>query len=291
MLRSCLDHSALLVFGFPINSLGPQPFRFHLIWIEHPDFEKVVKDAWHSVDFFDPTRSILSKLRALKIALRSWNVVVFGNIHARVDNARANLSAIQCSISSGGNLEQLYNNEVAAKLELLQAVRNQSIFLKEKARVRWLTDGDWCTKFFHAYCRIKMARSSINSLLIDGVLNSNPVEIFNHLVSYYVKLYLTTPSVEDPTTVCSVIPHLVYEANNALLTEVPSASEIKDIVFATDPNSAPGLDVFSGLFYQHYWHIIASNVVCFVQHFFTTGKLPQNFNSNFIVLIPKDGCH
>lgn len=57
------------------------------------------------MDFFDPTRSILSKLRALKIALRSWNVVVFGNIHARVDNAMANLSAIQCSISSGGNLE------------------------------------------------------------------------------------------------------------------------------------------------------------------------------------------
>lgn len=137
---------------------------------------------------------------------------------------------------------------MAAKLELLQAVRNQSIFLKEKARVRWLTDGDRCTKFFHAYCR-KMARSSINSLLIDGVLNSNPVEIFNHLVSYYVKFYSTTPSVEDPTTVCSVIPHLVYEADNALLTEVPSASEIKDIVFATDPNSAPGLDGFSGLFY------------------------------------------
>ena len=43
----------------------------------------------------------------------------------------ANLSAIQYSISSGGNLEQLYNDEVAAKLELLQAVRNQSIFLKE----------------------------------------------------------------------------------------------------------------------------------------------------------------
>ena len=57
------------------------------------------------MDFFNPTRSILSKLRALKTALRSWNVAVFGNIHARVDNAMANLSAIQCSISSGGNLE------------------------------------------------------------------------------------------------------------------------------------------------------------------------------------------
>ena len=133
-----------------------------------------------------------------------------------------------------------------------------------------------------------MARTSINSLLIDGVLNSNPMEIFNHLVSYYVKLLFATPSVEDPTTVCSVIPHLVYEADNALLTEVPSASEIKDTVFATDSNSAPGLDGFSGLFYQHYWHIIASDVVRFIQHFFTTGKLPQNFNSNFIVLIPKD---
>ena len=226
------DHSALVVSGFPINSLGLQPFRFHSVWIEHHDFEKVVKDAWLSVDFSDPTRSMLSKLRALKTALRSWNVAVFGNIHARVDNVRANLSAIQCSISSGNNSEQLYNDEVAAKLELLQAVCNQSIFLKEKARVRWLTDGDWCTKFFHAYCRMKMARSSINSLLIDGVLNTNLVEISNHLVSYYVKLYSATPSVEDPTTVCLVIPHLVSKADNAFLTEVPSTSEIKDLVFA-----------------------------------------------------------
>lgn len=109
-----------------------------------------------------------------------------------------------------------------------------------------------------------MAHSSINSLHIDGVVNSNHVEISNNLVSHYAKLYSTAFNLDGPTIVCSVIFHLVFEVDNVLLTAVPSALEIKDIVFAIDPNNTHGPDGFSSLFYQHCWHIVSPNVVHFV---------------------------
>lgn len=72
---------------------------------------------------------------------------------------------------------------------------------------------------------------------------------------------------DDPTTVCLTIPHMAFETDNVVLTAVPSALEIKDIVFAMDPNSAPGPDGFLGLFYQHCWHINSPDAVRFVQYF------------------------
>lgn len=100
-----------------------------------------------------------------------------------------------CNSSNKGQIEQRLDRAIGHNLTFYDAwPNNKSLVLPrscsdqrallvygfpinslEKARVRWLTDGDQCTKVFHAYCRTKMAHSSINSLYINGVVNSNPV--------------------------------------------------------------------------------------------------------------------
>ncbi|MCI11013.1 RNA-directed DNA polymerase (Reverse transcriptase), partial [Trifolium medium] len=75
--------------------------------------------------------------------------------------------------------------------------------------------------------------------------------------------------------------------DNHMLCKIPSAQEIKDVVFSMNADGAPGPDGFGGHFYQTYWSIVANDVILAIQDFFVNGKLLQNLNSNLIVLIPK----
>lgn len=59
------------------------------------------------------------------------------------------------------------------------------------------------------------------------------------------------------------------------------------LFFSLDPSSAPGPGGFNGLFFQKSWDIVGTETVNFICNFLTTGHVPRNPNSNFIVLIPK----
>ncbi|PNX90569.1 ribonuclease H, partial [Trifolium pratense] len=84
-----------------------------------------------------------------------------------------------------------------------------------------------------------------------------------------------------------VIPNLVTEETNALMTMLPSHDEIKAAVFALNKDSAPGPDGFGAFFFQHYWDIVKFDVFNAVLEFFTSSSILPGFNSNVIALIPK----
>jgi hypothetical protein len=52
-------------------------------------------------------------------------------------------------------------------------------------------------------------------------------------------------------------------------------------------DGASGPDGFSGHFFQLFWDVVSTDVVNSVHHFFLTGSLHNNINSNLMVLIPK----
>jgi len=63
--------------------------------------------------------------------------------------------------------------------------------------------------------------------------------------------------------------------------------EIKNALFSLNADFAPGLDGFSGPFYQHFWSLIGQEVVNSTQQFFTNNYILPNMNSNLLILVPK----
>ena len=84
-----------------------------------------------------------------------------------------------------------------------------------------------------------------------------------------------------------VIPSLVSEADNLMLSMMPTHKLIHSIVFDMDPNSAPGLDGLTGHLFCSCWDIIGLDLCHAVRSFFATGSLFSGLNSNLMVLIPK----
>lgn len=72
-----------------------------------------------------------------------------------------------------------------------------------------------------------------------------------------------------------------------MLTIIPSAEEVNQVVFSMNPEGAPSPDGFIAFFFQKFWDCIAEDVVKVVLYFFYNGWLLPNLNANLVVLIPK----
>lgn len=83
------------------------------------------------------------------------------------------------------------------------------------------------------------------------------------------------------------LPWFLWRIITAFLLFFLSKDETSNTVFGMDPHSAPGLDSFSGLFFQKAWKVIGLDIILVVRYFFVYGILQPSLNFNFLVLIPK----
>ncbi|XP_075650207.1 uncharacterized protein LOC142620781 [Castanea sativa] len=89
----------------------------------------------------------------------------------------------------------------------------------------------------------------------------------------------SSPSV--PLDLDGLIEPCISAQENEMLTVVPSADDIRRVVFEMHPLKAPGLDGMPGLFYRHYWSIVGDQLVAAVQSFFKEGWLLRELNHTY----------
>ncbi|KAL7197595.1 hypothetical protein ACSBR2_020184 [Camellia fascicularis] len=85
--RVLLDHCPILLMEDE-RDWRPKPFRFINAWVLHQEFLKEVKKVWDNAKVEGWDRYIImGKLRALKVALKKWNVEVFENVDFKLKEA------------------------------------------------------------------------------------------------------------------------------------------------------------------------------------------------------------
>jgi hypothetical protein len=127
--------------------------------------------------------------------------------------------------------------------------------------------------------------NTIDSILIDGSLSSNPEAIREHATSFYESMFIETmswrPRLDD-------LEFDSLSAGEASFLEAPFLErEVKDVIFGMDGNKAPGLDGFSLAFFQACWDVLKEDIMAVFSDFHARGKFEKSLNSTFISLIPK----
>ncbi|XP_062014240.1 uncharacterized protein LOC133730715 [Rosa rugosa] len=248
LVRHSSDHNPLLISFTKYIAQGPIPFRFQKLWLGHSDFLKIVQVAWQSFVVCGCPMFILQrKLKLLKPILKEWNVNVFGNVHTAVDSARAALEKIQLAISLDGFTEVRRVEELLAQDALSHALLVQEKFWAEKARVRWAREGDRNTGYFHTLAKIRRARSSITSLRIGNDLVDDVNILRDHVVQHFTSAFSDDGNIAD--------------------------TDVKNVVFSMNADSAPGPDGYSGHFFQACWDVVGLDVVRAVRSFFQSDRL------------------
>ncbi|XP_058755939.1 uncharacterized protein LOC131629160 [Vicia villosa] len=231
-------------------------------------FSKFPQTWWLRINLWQNLHNLISNNKIPWSFIDDFNAIISAEEYREVENVRKD---IQHTISVSGYTQCLQVREAKDQHELEKALILEE-FDKEKANMKWHTDGDRNTRFFHTYARIKRKNNMISSLNFNDVVTTDHNIIENHLVKHFTNLF----------------NKLVKKDTNALLTLIPSAEEIHNVVRNLKSDSAPCMDDFGSIFLHKYWNIIKEDVTKVVTQFFLQDWLLLNYNSNTIILIPKN---
>ncbi|XP_071916268.1 uncharacterized protein [Coffea arabica] len=126
------------------------------------------------------------------------------------------------------------------KKELKEAYKREEVYWGQKARVRWLKEGDKNTNYFHASVVERRRRNNISSLKKgDGTWCESEHEIENEINGYFQDLF-TSSNPQQIESILYDVPLVITDQMNEMLVRPVSEMKIRKAVFSLQPNKAPG---------------------------------------------------
>lgn len=190
------------------------------------------------------------KLKFLKNKLKIWNKDVFGNVHDLVSQAQAHLNQIQAQIDSLGQNDNLLEQQKLAHINFDKALEKEEIFWKEKANVKWHLEGDRNTRYFHNLAKLKAKTNKISTIRHDEQLLTDPELIASHITNHFKSIFCSSSVLQVNNLVEEVIPCLITDNINNMLTLILSKEEIRNAVFSLNKDGSPGPDGFGAVFFK-----------------------------------------
>ena len=170
-------------------------------------------------------------------------------------------------------------------------MKEESIW-RSKSRETWLTCKDFNTKYFDTSTLIRRRANAVNFLKLEsGIWVSFRDDIGGNFVSHFSNLFTSSnPTIE--TEMLELFSPVISVEENTTLCFSVTEEEILEALTSLGSTKALGLDGFTTLFYNKYWHLIKKEVMVCVGHFFSNHCLLREQNHSFIALIPKlSGSH
>ncbi|KAL7220662.1 hypothetical protein ACSBR2_013525 [Camellia fascicularis] len=94
-LSRLLSNHCPIILMEDVRDLEPKPFRFLNVWVLHPTFMNLFKSVWKNSHVDDWARFRLkTKLKALKKALKVWNIEVFENVNFKLKEVEEEMQAL-----------------------------------------------------------------------------------------------------------------------------------------------------------------------------------------------------
>ncbi|GJS03905.1 hypothetical protein Tco_0320413 [Tanacetum coccineum] len=167
-----------------------------------------------------------------------------------------------CANHDPSNID-LRVEEAAYVIAYIDALVLQERFLKQKAKINWLKDGDLNSAYFHKAVKSRTTRNRIDVVTNSDADTTQPLESHN-------------------------LFDVTLDEGMALdMVRNVSAQEVKEAMFFMGNDKSPGPDGYTVAFFKEAWDIVGAEAVQAICEFFTNGKLLKELNHTIIALIPK----
>ena len=128
MVRLGSNHSPIALTLETINRNKAFPFRFEKMWSAYPSLSDKIKEWW-GIDVDDTTMyKLAKKLKNIKMEIRKWNKMDFGNIFQSKDGFLEKLAEVQEDIQNMGYDESRLNVEKTILVDLLNIMGKEEMF-------------------------------------------------------------------------------------------------------------------------------------------------------------------
>nr|GEZ34524.1 hypothetical protein [Tanacetum cinerariifolium] len=235
------DHTPAVLFMPKISNAKPKPFKFQNYLTAKNDFIPVVRNVWNSeIDGFSMF-SLVSKLKLLKKPLRKLNFEQ-GNLFENVVRLKAELAGVQSSLFDDPHNKALREEELKVLKAYRAALKDEELFLRQKAKVEWLRAGDSNSSYFHNVFKGRRNRNIISYIEnMDGV-SFRGNNVGDQFVNYFKNVLGQSSEVLPFSEPDSLFMKKLPAAEYLKLVRIVSNEEIKLALFDIDGNKAPGPD-------------------------------------------------
>ncbi|KAL0283467.1 UNVERIFIED_CONTAM: hypothetical protein Sangu_2888000 [Sesamum angustifolium] len=150
------------------------------------------------------------------------------------------------------------------------AVKLEISMLQQRAKLRWLKDGDQNSKVFFRKINLTRAKQRVFQITqASGETLTNQHEVIQEFISYFQTLI---GSSNHPRTVdLGFLQHEIRRitpAEASFIVTTVTAAEVREALFDIDVESAPGPDGFGSAFYRAAWPVVGQSMFEAVGEFF-----------------------
>jgi hypothetical protein len=171
------------------------------------------------------------------------------------------------------------------ELTLKKLVDEKGIKLKQRARDKFILDGDENSRYFHLLAKCKRRKLKIMTLTHEDKVAQEEDEI-NHLAtSFYQNLF--GHSQESSMSLSHLNMKMLDDTDKDYLTRPFDMEEIREVVFSMKHNRAPGPDSIPVEFFQEFWDTIKNDLFNLFQDFHGGALNIERLNFGMVTLIPK----
>jgi hypothetical protein len=251
--RDISDHVPCLI-SFKSKVPKPKIFRFEIFWLQFEEFMTVFQNSWTGQPILrDKVKNLTTKFKYTRKVLKEWQRSL-PNIDKTVRQIKLLIEFIDIieehhdlSIEEW-NFRELLQSKNADLLQI------QKIYWKQRASIKWVTDGDICSRFFHAHATVKHRRNTIALLSDDSGSIFSEHDLKGNLLWNVFKCRLGSSDFSE--NVFDLSGLLILQDGLQWLDEPFSRQEIDSIVAALPSDKSPGPDGFNTNFIKKCWPVI-----------------------------------
>ncbi|XP_015948313.1 uncharacterized protein LOC107473275 [Arachis duranensis] len=197
------------------------------------------------------------KLKPLMVPLGRRHKANFGGIDNKITKFEEEIKRIDDMVINGG-----YDETFEARRKALVScceiwyVRKE-VHWKQMSRSRHAKEMDKNTRYFHNIASARRRNNMIDTLVINDKQVKNQARIKIAIREFYKNLYH-----QEASSMMGFIDGLVgkIDEGDALsLEELPSAEEIKEVVWDCESSKAPGCDGYNINFIKRCWGKLGLN--------------------------------
>ncbi|KAH1120937.1 hypothetical protein J1N35_004097 [Gossypium stocksii] len=226
-------------------------FRFEAKWCIDSSFEDMLKTWWA-----DTPGHVPDKMKKLGHHIQRWGKIKSHEEKQYRVELEEKLNFLSSQELSDETLMEITNVQMGINLE----ANKEELFWEQRAWVNWLKNGDRNTSYFHKAAVQRQVRGRISELYDkNGRRISSTDEILRHAIDYFFHLFSASEAESDEHVFGLVEKKITDSMNDSLLQRF-TEEEIRSAIKMIAPLNAPGVDGFSAVFFQRYWHIVRADI-------------------------------
>lgn len=280
------DHSPSVLDIPNIPGPKPKPFKFANFLSSKAEFLPAVKDVWEKEVSGYAMFSLVSKLKLLKKPLRKLKYAQ-GDLAEKVKTLKVKLCNLQEEMVRDPFNAALRVEESDILRAYNSAVKDEELFLKQRSKITWLSEGDFNTKYFHN--AMKERRNKCRIEYVEDLEGNgySGIGVKEQFVKYFESVLGRSEVVDHIHDPSSLFLNKLSMADAEIMVKPVSLEEIKGVLFSMEDDKAPGPDGFSSRFFKAAWSIVGADFSQAILDFFSNGKLLKEVNATVIALVPK----